>query len=368
MDRLVIPAVFDMHQHLRQGADAVYFLKWVDRVCDVALVMPNTVVGHGLEGPITTAERLNQYRTLLERAVPDRKAHLVWTLYLTEETTPEMIRAAAAAGATGYKIYPRGETTNSDQGIREAVLRDLRHPFWRAIEEIQNVGGVVNHHGEIPGADVYDAERKYCSVIDAVCREYPKLRQVVEHVTTADMVQNIREWREEDRPIAGTITAHHLCLTLNDVVGQTHNFCKPVAKGTKDRDALISAATGWSDGFFFGSDAAPHHRTKKVSNEFQPACAGCWTTPVMVQLVAQVFDKLNCLDRLPRFLRTNAKTFYNIQGEPSRTLTLERKPWWNTYRSGYVPFWFDKLLDWRVAELDEIPNFHTGPNRPTMEV
>jgi dihydroorotase len=35
------------------------------------------------------------------------------TLYLTDNTTPDDVAAAAAAGIVAYKLYPAGATTNS---------------------------------------------------------------------------------------------------------------------------------------------------------------------------------------------------------------------------------------------------------------
>lgn len=42
------------------------------------------------------------------------------TLYLTEDTTPAEVEAAAKSGVVaGCKLYPAGATTNSDNGVKD---------------------------------------------------------------------------------------------------------------------------------------------------------------------------------------------------------------------------------------------------------
>jgi len=48
--------------------------------------------------------------------------------------------------------------------------------------------------------------------------------------------------------VAATITLHHLELTIDDVGGKNHHFCKPIAKFPEDREALIQIIR---EGFIF---------------------------------------------------------------------------------------------------------------------
>ena len=41
------------------------------------------------------------------------------TLYLTDSTSAEDVRAAKAAGVVAYKLYPAGATTNSSSGVTD---------------------------------------------------------------------------------------------------------------------------------------------------------------------------------------------------------------------------------------------------------
>jgi dihydroorotase len=66
------------------------------------------------------------------------------TLYLVPSLTPAEIHAAAAAGITGVKSYPRGVTTNSDDGIESYTV------YYPVFEAMQETGMVLNLHGEVP--------------------------------------------------------------------------------------------------------------------------------------------------------------------------------------------------------------------------
>ena len=41
------------------------------------------------------------------------------TLYLTDQTPPDEMRRAKAAGIVAIKLYPAGATTNSDAGVTD---------------------------------------------------------------------------------------------------------------------------------------------------------------------------------------------------------------------------------------------------------
>ena len=56
------------------------------------------------------------------------------TLYLTDSTSAEDVRAAKAAGAVAFKLYPAGATTNSSSGVTDVAK------CTAAIEALQEVG------------------------------------------------------------------------------------------------------------------------------------------------------------------------------------------------------------------------------------
>ena len=56
----------------------------------------------------------------MEAAVPSgSKFQPLMTMYLTDNTTPDDVEAAQAAGVVAFKLYPAGATTNSDSGVTD---------------------------------------------------------------------------------------------------------------------------------------------------------------------------------------------------------------------------------------------------------
>ena len=105
----------DWHLHLRDGAMLRAVLPETARHFARAIIMPNLVP------PVVTSEQAVAYRARIMDALPDgMNFKPLMTLYLTETTDPEDVRAAYAAGiATAVKLYPAGATTNSDSGVRD---------------------------------------------------------------------------------------------------------------------------------------------------------------------------------------------------------------------------------------------------------
>ena len=104
-----------------------------------ALIMPN------LAPPVRTTEDAARYRDQILAAVPEGVSfEPQMTLYLTDNTSPEEIRKAAASGfVRGCKLYPAGATTNSDAGVTDV---DKCLPALRAMAE---TGLVLEVHGEV---------------------------------------------------------------------------------------------------------------------------------------------------------------------------------------------------------------------------
>ena len=99
-----------------------------------------------------------------------------------------------------------------------------------------------------------------------------------------------------------------------------HYYCLPIAKREKHRLALRKAATSGKNQFFLGTDSAPHLATSKESD---CGCAGCFTAPIALPLLAQVFDEENQLDNLEKFVSLNGTKFYGVSPN-NKKLTLKR--------------------------------------------
>jgi dihydroorotase len=302
--------------------------------------MPNT------DQPISDADMLSRYRSEILAANRWQFEPLM-TIKITEQTTRETVLKASEAGAVAGKLYPRGVTTNSADGVEDIANLD---PVFA---EMNSVGMVLCIHSEKPGVFCLDREAAFISdILPRIVSAFPGLRIVVEHVSTTAAVNWVRDYRATSgRPtVAATITAHHLVLTLDDVVGDTlspHNFCKPLAKRQEDRAALIEAATSGDPAFFLGTDSAPHPRGSK---ECASGCAGVFTAPIALPVVAQVFEAADALDRLEQFTSVSGARFYDLPLN-SGTIALERTPQEVPQEyQGVVPFLAGQRLGWSVSE------------------
>jgi dihydroorotase len=171
---------------------------------------------------------------------------------------------------------------------------------------------------------------------------FPNLRVVLEHVTTAGAVDFVAN--AGDR-VAATITAHHLELTVDDWAGRNHNFCKPVAKYPRDRAALRRVVREGHPRFFLGSDSAPHPRSAK---EAAAACAGVFTSPLLLPYLADAFERIDCLDRLTDFVSRFGRRFYGLSpAESEITLERRRRAVPATY-GDVVPFRAGETLEWSI--------------------
>jgi dihydroorotase len=333
----------DWHVHFRDGAMLGAVVPETARHFGRALVMPNLVP------PVLTGADAADYRDRILSAKPrGTPFRPLMTLYLTEETEVRDLRAAAEIGLiTAVKLYPAGATTNSASGVRD--FGRIR----RVLENMAQVGLPLCVHGEVtdPEVDIFDREAVFLErVLDPIRRDVPGLRVVLEHVTTAEGVAYVRE----NEGIAGTITAHHLMIDRNHLlVGgiRPHYYCLPVVKRASHREALVGAATSGEASFFLGTDSAPHPDGAKLA---PCGCAGCFTAPVAMACVAEVFEERDALDRLEAFASLNGAAFYGIEPNPD-TVTLRRgdplaPP--GTLRTGDGPVTvFDpaRPLHWSVA-------------------
>ena len=342
---LTIPRPDDWHLHLRDGAMLQAVLPETARHFGRAIIMPNLVP------PVVTGAQAEAYRQRIMAALPESMSfEPLMTLYLTEDTDPNDVAAAAASGLVkAVKLYPAGATTNSASGVKNF---DKVRPV---LERMAEIGLPLCTHGEVVDhdVDIFDREAVFIDrVLDPIRRATPGLRVVMEHITTANAADYVRSQAED---LGATITAHHLIINRNHIlVGgiRPHYYCLPVAKREEHRQALVAAATSGDPRFFLGTDSAPHTDDNKES---ACGCAGCFTATNTLSLVAEMFDRVGAMDKMAGFVSRHGPGFYRLPVNDAEITLLKGAP--VTYPAqiqsadGPVTV-FDPGFDlhWRIAE------------------
>ncbi|PUB13245.1 dihydroorotase [Yoonia sediminilitoris] len=335
----------DWHLHLRDGAMLQAVLPETTRHFARAIIMPNLVP------PVVTAQQAQAYRERIMAAVPDGAVFTpLMTLYLTEDTDPADVAQAHADGiATAVKLYPAGATTNSASGVTD--FDKVR----AVLEKMADIGMPLCVHGEVTNSDIdiFDREAVFIDkVLKPLRKKVPDLKIVMEHVTTQDAVDYVRD---TSKNLAATITTHHLIINRNDILAggiKPHYYCLPVAKREAHRVALVEAAISGDKRFFLGTDSAPHTDPAKL----QPCgCAGIFTAPNTMSCLAEVFEAAGKLKKLEAFASLNGPQFYGLPPNDATITLLKGDPvsYPDSIPTADGPVTvFDPAFDlhWRVAD------------------
>ena len=337
----------DWHLQLRDTEALQAIVGHTARQFARAVIMPN------LKPPVTTVALAQAYRARIEGAltacgVPTGSFTPLMTLYLTDNTDPdEIVRARAAGDIVAVKLYPAGATTNSDAGVT-----DLLAKCSKVLEVMQREGMPLLLHGEVtdPEVDVFDREALFIDrVMIPLRRAFPELKVVFEHLTTKQGVDYVRD---ASGPIAATITAQHLLYNRNDIFKggvRPHFYCLPILKRELHRVALVEAATSDSPRFFLGSDSAPHAKGLK---ENACGCAGCYTAVHALELYATAFERANKIDKLEAFASFRGPDFYGLPRNQGN-ISLVREPYTIPLEVPYgedtlVPLAAGETLPWKM--------------------
>lgn len=336
----------DFHVHLRDGEMLRQVARHTASQFARALVMPNVP-------PIDTGPQAERLRSEIFQHVSPSSFTPLMAIRLTGSTTPETIHEAKRCGVVAAKVYPQGVTTGSHGGVTIEQLQQMGAVF----AAMQDVGMVLCWHGEFPGPGWLRAEQRMLPEIRKVVDDFPRLRQVLEHISTREGVEWVRRCPDT---VAGTITVHHLYLTLDDLGGrgkygrggmlQPHYFYAPIAKEDADRETLTEAAIEPSGKFFLGTDSAPHPIDRKFNVDAGCCAAGVFSAPVAMAALASKFEERDALDRLEDFTSVYGARFYGLPLNEG-SIVLEKQVWAVPETvAGMVPFLAGEPLSWRVAE------------------
>ncbi|MGF1601157.1 MAG: dihydroorotase [Thermosynechococcaceae cyanobacterium] len=342
MRSLTLTQPDDWHLHVRDGAVLKAALPHTVRQFNRAIIMPN------LKPPVRSIADAAAYRDRIIAAIPaGKRFEPLMTLYLTDNTSPEDIIAAKASEfVKAVKYYPAGATTNSDFGVTDIQKCD------RIFEAMQEINMPLLLHGEVTDqeVDVFDREQVFIeNHLIPLQERFPKLRIVLEHITTSDAVRFVLSADN----IAATITPQHLLFNRNILFKggiRPHFYCLPILKGEEHRQAIVKAATSGNPKFFLGTDSAPHARDNK---ENSCGCAGCYSALHALELYAEAFERANALDKLEAFASFYGPDFYQLPRNTEQ-ITLIKSTWRipdevPLIESGLVPLWAGHEITWQLS-------------------
>lgn len=332
MTQITLTSPLDMHIHFREGEMLRLVAPLSAATFAGGVIMPNLVP------PVDNLQRLAGYETAVHAAVTPHTFAPYMTLFFRDYSEAEL--AAARERIIGVKLYPAGITTNSEAGVQS--LRDAE-PTLSLMQEM-DIPLLV--HGETNDF-VLDREAAFLGVYDRLARAFPRLKIVMEHITTKAAV----DFLDRRENVFATVTLHHLLITLDDVAGgllRPHLFCKPIAKRPQDRDALLAAALAAHPKLSFGSDSAPHPVHHK---EAAGCAAGVFTAPVALAALAELFARHGALPQLQAFVSDNARRIYGVT-PPPKQVVLEKGEFIVPASYGdVIPFRAGETLTWRVAAV-----------------
>lgn len=323
-----------MHLHLREDTMLQLVAPLSARSFAGAVIMPN------LMSPVDSLQKLEQYRSEIIAVCEGEIFEPYMTLFFRPYTRSELL--AAKDHIIGIKLYPAGVTTQSEKGVTDFGAIEP------TLDTMQDLGIPLLVHGESSGF-VMERENEFLSVYQEIAENFPKLHIIMEHITTAAAVHFLEKYAN----LSATVTLHHLMITLDDVVGglmQPDLFCKPIAKTPSDRAALREAVFGGNEKIMFGSDSAPHPRHKK---ECVGCAAGVFTAPIALPLLAQIFEKEKCIERLQAFVSDNARERYGIEASKKQVVLTDTPFQVPSHYGDVRPYYAGEQLRWSVSLIDQ---------------
>ncbi len=333
----------DWHIHLREGGLLPITVPASARSFNRCVAMPN------LQEPLTKAKQLQAYAEDIRKYVPQNVTFQpLLTLYLTDEIqVAELEEAVKLEDFFAVKCYPRGVTTNSKFGVSD--LNNCN----KILEKMQELGVPLLIHGEssAPTDDVFDREKVFINdSLGELRQKFPELKITLEHISSKEAAAYLRE---SGAYTAATITPQHLWYNRNDLLGEhlkPHLYCKPILKREEDRQALRSLVKEGFPRVFLGSDSAPHRSKDKES---ACGCAGIFSAPYLLEIITQIFDEMDALDKLNDFIAVNGAKFYDYpitqeQITLKRQATLVPQYVGQEYNEQLVPLGAGININWSI--------------------
>ena len=320
---MILNTPIDMHLHLREGKILKNVIPYTTNQFAAAVIMPNLVP------PVDNRERLESYKAeILENS---ENFTPLMNLFMREYTEEELLDLSKDIFA--IKLYPAGITTNSQNGVKSI------ENIYPVLEIMSELDIPLSVHGETNGF-VLDREREFGEIYKKLAKDFPKLKIIMEHVGSADLLNLLDEYEN----LYATITLHHLLLTLDDLAGgmlNPHYFCKPIIKTPSDKKEIQKFVKSGHKKIMFGSDSAPH----TIKNKLKGA-AGIFSAPVILPALAEFFE--GDIETFQKFISDNARENFNIN-VPEKKVELIEEEWVAPYIVGEIkPMWAGKRFRYKV--------------------
>lgn len=328
-DTITIRKPFDAHVHGRDGSMLETVAPLTARQFWGAIFEPN------LMPPITTAKQARAYRDRIYRATGGQDFTPFVLAYLTDDFDPrELARGIEEDLFIGAKFYPKGATTNSDNGIVDVTkLWEKGSRQFDLVRILSDYGRVfqlhceLNHRLDGRELDPYDKEAYFFrAVMPRLIDAHPDARFSCEHLTSKEGAEFLLQ--NGGKQLGCSITPHHLLFDRRDLYRGglcPHFFCLPVIKREEHNEALLTLIAYGRSFVYAGTDSAPHDRRRK---EAECCSGGMFSAHAALELYAQALEETGVLEngRFEQFLSLNGPNFYDLPLS-TETVTLVREPW-----------------------------------------
>lgn len=310
-ETITVKNPLDMHIHLREGDILKAVAPQSASVFSAALAMPN------LKKPVATTKMALDYKDEILNATKNTSFLPIMSLYLTPNLTKDELILAKENNIKILKLYPKGATTGSENGVDNILDKKTLEIF----EIAQDLGFILSIHGESNGFCM-EREFEFGEIFAKIARNFPRLTIIMEHLSDRRSIALLERYSN----LFATLTVHHISLDLDCVAGgalNPHYFCKPILKTPKDKEALLNLALKAHPKVSFGSDSAPHLESAKLKG-----AAGIFSAPILLPKLCEIFETHNALENLQKFISDNAFKIYNLDSAqiPQKEIILNRIP------------------------------------------
>lgn len=306
---LTIRNPLDMHLHLREDEILNTVFPYTYKAFVGGVVMPNLSI------PLISVDLALSYEAKLKKLCVDFSPFVA--LYLTESLSSEELQKMRQNNLKILKLYPKGATTNSQDGVSEILTSKI----MEILQEAQELGILLSIHAESNGYSL-DREYEFLPIIEQIAQSFPKLKIIIEHLSDHRSIEILERYDN----VFATLTLHHITLNLDDVLGSglaPHLFCKPILKSPKDQEALLQLALKAHPKISFGSDSAPHLESKKIASM---GSAGIFSAPMLLEQLCQLFESHNAIGNLQAFVSDNAIKNYDLIIQQDKIISLQKTP------------------------------------------